>query len=202
MCPDIANQLITHLPGKEINVIMGGGRRHFMPTEMPDPEWPERMGLRRDGQDLTALWQRDKDELGLNASYITGRDQLLAIDTERTEYLLGLFDYADVAYRDGLVENNDPSLEEMVEVAIRILSKNENGFFLFVEGGKIDHAHHGNMVTRAMWETIEFDKAIEKGDNMTLDEDTLIVVTADHAHVLNFAGTPTSVDVKRRKTKF
>lgn len=44
------------------------------------------------------------------------------------------------------------------------------------------------MGLRSLWETIEFDRAIQKGDGMTNDEDTLIVVTADHGHTLTFAG--------------
>jgi len=55
-------------------------------------------------------------------------------------------------------------------------------------GGRIDHAHHANQPLRALWETIEFDKAIKLGDDMTDDTNTTIVVTADHAHVMSIAG--------------
>lgn len=102
----------------------------------------------------------------------------------------GLFEPDHVSYLDQLKASNDPSLEEMTAVAISILSKNPAGFFLFVEGGRIDHAHHDNQVHRALWETIEFDKAIRKGDEMTGDEETLIVVSADHAASMAFAGYP------------
>jgi len=57
-----------------------------------------------------------------------------------------------------------------------------------IVGGRIDHAHHDNYAQRALWETIEFDKAIQRADNMTSDEDTLIVVTSDHAHVMSISG--------------
>lgn len=62
--------------------------------------------------------------------------------------------------------------------------KNQN----YELGGRIDHAHHDNMIHRSLRETVEFDKAIKKGDDLTNDSDTLIVVTSDHAHVMYFAG--------------
>lgn len=45
------------------------------------------------------------------------------------------------------VERDEPSLSEMTMAAIEILRKNENGYVLFVEGGRIDHAHHQNLVS-------------------------------------------------------
>lgn len=51
-----------------------------------------------------------------------------------------------------------------------------------------DHGHHNNLGLRALWETIEFDRAIQKGDELTNDQDTLIVVTADHGHTLSISG--------------
>ncbi len=78
----------------------------------------------------------------------------------------------------------------MTETAIKILKKNAHGFFLFVEGGKIDMAHHDTKAHIALDETVEFAKAIEKAYRMTNEEDTLIVVTADHAHTLSMSGYP------------
>jgi len=57
-------------------------------------------------------------------------------------------------------------------------------------GGNIDNAHHGNNAHRALVETLEFDKAVHVADNSTEDDDTLIVVSADHSHLLTIAGTP------------
>ena len=85
---------------------------------------------------------------------------------------------------------NEPTLEYMTEKAINILKKNPNGFFLFVEGGKIDMAHHEDKAHIALDETVEFDKAIEKAYNMTNEKDTLIVVTADHSHTMTMNGYP------------
>ncbi|CAH2044363.1 unnamed protein product, partial [Iphiclides podalirius] len=82
----------------------------------------------------------------------------------------------------------EPTLAELTEVAIRSLSRNEKGFFLFVEGGRIDHAHHDNQVELALDETIEFSAAVARATELLSDDDSLIVVTADHAHVMTFNG--------------
>jgi len=79
----------------------------------------------------------------------------------------------------------------MVRIGIEILKKNPKGFFLFVEGGLIDNAHHGNMAQRALAEAIELDAAIKLGDELTDDGDTLIVISADHSHVMTFSGHAT-----------
>lgn len=83
-----------------------------------------------------------------------------------------------------------PTLEEMTEKAVEILRKEERGFFLFVEGGLIDAAHHKVQARMALDETVELSKAVQKAVDMTSEEDTLIVVTSDHAHVMTMAGYP------------
>lgn len=67
-----------------------------------------------------------------------------------------------------LEEGSDtqPTLEEMTETAIKLLKKEKRGFYLFVEGGKIDLAHHKNMARRALDETVEFHKAILVRENL------------------------------------
>lgn len=57
-----------------------------------------------------------------------------------------------------------------------------------IAGSKIDSAHHENKPGRVLREIVEFDKAVKKGDEMTDDTDTLLVVSADHSHTLGFSG--------------
>ena len=88
----------------------------------------------------------------------------------------------------------EPSLAQMTAKSIDILSKNPNGYFLMVEGGRIDHAHHAGNASRALTDTIEFSNAIQRTVDVlkasgTL-EDTLIIVTADHSHTFTIAGYP------------
>ncbi|KAL1453450.1 hypothetical protein WDU94_007588 [Cyamophila willieti] len=85
---------------------------------------------------------------------------------------------------------NEPTLEDMTAKAIEILRKNEKGFYLFVEGGKIDMAHHSSKAKKALSETIEFDNAVRRAFNMTNPDETMIVVTADHSHTFTIAGYP------------
>ena len=68
--------------------------------------------------------------------------------------------------------------------------KNENGFFLMVEGARIDLAHHDTHAVRALSETVALDKAVEKTLEMLSDQldDTLIIATADHAHTMTVNG--------------
>lgn len=60
----------------------------------------------------------------------------------------------------------------------------------FKTGGRIDHGHHDTKAHLALDETVEFAKAIKAAADMTYEEDTLIVVTADHAHTLSISGYP------------
>ncbi|KAI8437087.1 hypothetical protein MSG28_010443 [Choristoneura fumiferana] len=104
------------------------------------------------------------------------------------EYLLGLFQDDHMAYH--LKASNQPTLEEMVEVAIKMLNRSPRGYFLFVEGGRIDHAHHDSLAHLALDETVEYAKAVKKAKELTDPEETLIVVTSDHAHTMTVAGYP------------
>lgn len=85
-------------------------------------------------------------------------------------------------------KSTSPSLSEMTEAAIKVLSRNQNGYFLFVEGGRIDSAHHFTSAHKALDETSEFSKAVQLAVSMTSESNTLIVVTADHGHTMSYAG--------------
>lgn len=87
--------------------------------------------------------------------------------------------------------DSQPTLSQMTETAIRMLQKESNGFVLFVEGGLIDISHHQNMAHISLNETVEFANAIDVALSMTSEEDTLIVVTADHSHTMTISGYPT-----------
>ena len=84
----------------------------------------------------------------------------------------------------------EPSLAELTAEAIRRLSKHPEGFVLMVEGARIDHANHYGNAYRALDETIALAEAVRTAAEMTSADDTLILVTADHAHTLTFAGYP------------
>jgi alkaline phosphatase len=78
----------------------------------------------------------------------------------------------------------------MTAKAIDVLDNNEKGFFLVVESGRIDHGHHAGNAYNALSDTIEFAKAVQTAMDATSEQDTLILVTADHSHVFTIAGYP------------
>jgi hypothetical protein len=124
------------------------------------------------------------------AAYVTTDAQLAALDPAKTGPVLGLFANEHLPYE---VERGDPgqgvpTLAEMATKAVDLLSKNPKGYFLLVEGGKIDMGSHLNNAKRTLTETVEFSKAIQAVlDKVNLD-DTLVIVTADHSHGLVISG--------------
>lgn len=184
---DIARQLLEFPYGDGLEVVLGGGRSYFMPKTMNDPEYPTQVGRRNDGRDLTAEWTTKFPQ----SAYVWNRAGFDAVDTRKTKHLLGLFERSHVRYEADRANDTagEPSLSEMTEKAIEMLRNDKNGFYLMVEAGRIDHAHHAGNAYRALTDTIELSKAVELAKRLT-GEDTLIVVTADHSHVFTIGGYP------------
>jgi len=188
LCQDIASQLIEFPYGDGLEVALGGGRRSFlMREEGADPEDGGK-GERQDGRDLTQEWLSKYDR----SAYVWNKAQFDAIKADDTEHLLGLFNMSHMRYEAdrGNDVGGEPSLTEMTEKSINILSKNRKGYFLMVEAGRIDHGHHAGSAYNALTDTIEFSNAVQKAVD-TASDDTLIIVTADHSHVFTIAGYPT-----------
>ncbi len=185
-CQDIASQLLSFNYGDGIDVVMGGGRREFIATTTVDIEGKN--GKRTDGRDLRQEWKTANNE----GVYLETQADFDAVDSESTEKLFALFNSSHMSYEEDR-ENDiagEPSLSEMTEKAINILDNKNNGFFLMVESGRIDHAHHAGNAFNALSDTIELSRAVAIADELTNDEDTLIIVTADHSHVFTIAGYP------------
>lgn len=190
--PDIARQLVEfaqHVPGSDgLEVALGGGRKHFRPGGAPDPEDASSPGQRVDGRDLTDDWLARHPR----AAYVWNRDQLQALDLASTDHLLGLFEPGDMNFEADRAEDEtgEPSLAEMTSAAIDVLSRDEDGFFLMVEAGRIDHGHHAGNAHRALVDTIALSDAVRVALERTDASETLIVVTADHSHTLTISGYP------------
>jgi len=107
--------------------------------------------------------------------------------------VLGLFEPSHMQFEVDRADDpaGEPSLAAMTAFAIERLANNPNGYFLMVEGGRIDHGHHANNAWRALTDTIAMDDAIAVAIEMTSAQDTLILVTADHSHPFTLAGYPT-----------
>ncbi|HTY16250.1 MAG TPA: alkaline phosphatase [Myxococcota bacterium] len=183
--PDIARQLVET---DSIDVALGGGRGEFLPNTESDPARPDTKGVRADGRNLVAEWQARHPD----GAYLWNRSQLVALETGHVDRLLGLFDPSHMAFEADRAQEapDEPSLSEMTARAIDVLDRNPRGFVLMVEGGRIDQAHHLGNAYRALGETIEFSNAVRMALRLTDATDTLIVVTADHSHVLTISGYP------------
>lgn len=194
---DIGRQLAENAPGKNFNVIFGGGRDFMGSTiavNAPAITFngsTENSCSRTDKIDLTNVWLSNKT----NTEYINRRGDLFTLKYDRVESVMGLFANNHMSYN--MVRNNgtdgEPSLTEMTEAAIKVLNNkyNKAGFVLMVEGGRIDQAHHQNLAHLALDEFIEFEKAIDSAIKMTQkSDDTLIIVTSDHGHGMVFNGYP------------
>ncbi|MGB1030367.1 MAG: alkaline phosphatase [Pseudoalteromonas marina] len=199
-CEDIASQLVNFEANLEarfagidvdgIDVVMGGGRRHFLPKDAAansSDAISAVEGDRTDGRNLVTEWQATYP----NGNYVMDQTGFDAISDDATK-VFGLFNESHMQYEADRANDvaGEPSLSQMTEKAINVLNNNENGFFLSVEAGRIDHAHHAGNAYNALNDTIEFAKAVKAAMDSTNPEETLIVVTADHSHVFTIAGYP------------
>lgn len=115
-----------------------------------------------------------------NYTVVTDRQGLLTLDSKNLAWVSGQFGDTNLPYEyDGL--GDLPHLSEMAATALDLLSGNPVGFFLMIEGGRIDHAGHSNDIERNVCETIEFSNTLRVVmDWSQARNDTLIIVTADH----------------------
>ena len=114
-------------------------------------------------------------------------------------FCAGIFANTYVTWDDLVNDTNEkPYLEDMAVQAVKFLQKKsgDDGYFLMIEGGRIDQAHHNGMAIRALKETLAFDKATEAVLDLVDLKDTLVIVTADHAHTMSIGGyTGRDVDI-------
>ncbi|HEU4851161.1 MAG TPA: alkaline phosphatase [Telluria sp.] len=161
--------------GDGVDVLFGGGLQFFTPHAQG--------GQRADNRDLLA-------ELRARGYAIATGTADIAQPAGR---IAGLFAQSDMSYHAARDPQKEPSLQQMTVAAIDVLSKKPSGFFLMVEGGRIDHALHATMAKRALQETVAFNDALQAAvDRMSAIDpglkNTLIVVTADHDHTLLLNG--------------
>jgi len=187
-CTDIARQMIEWPHGNGLDVMLGGGRQHFLPATLVDPEYPNAKGKRADGKDLSAIWKAANP----NGAYVWNSESFAAVDAKKTNKLLGLFEPSHMQFEADRTAagGKEPSLAEMTTKAIAMLSKNRKGYVLMVEAGRIDHAHHGGNARRALQDTVALNQALKAAMDSVDLKDTLIVVTSDHSHTFTMSGYP------------
>jgi len=201
-CKDIALQLIEfqqrlnqqypNANSNGIEVVLGGGRRHFLPNDaqynQEKPQSDKVEGKRQDGRHLINEWQA----LYPKGQYVNNRDDFLTKDVTSASHILGLFNPSHMRYEQDRKNDKlgEPNLSEMTALAIDKLSQNKDGYFLMVEAGRIDHSHHAGNAYNALHDTIALSDAVEVALSKVDLSETLIIVTADHSHVMTIAGYP------------
>ncbi|WP_157458474.1 alkaline phosphatase [Deinococcus arboris] len=166
------------------DVLLIGGSRDFIPSTAPGSR-------RKDATD----WITDSQKQGY--TFVSSRTELNAAGGNK---LFGLFnidnipsylDRAQYQTPEALGDFKDmPYLWDSTKKAVETLEKNPNGFFLMVEAGMVDKYEHPLDWQRAIWDVLELDKAVEWAKTYAKSHpDTLVLVTADHAHSLSVYGT-------------
>jgi alkaline phosphatase len=170
------------------DVIMGGGKANFLPKSAEGSK-------RKDESDFIAQFRAAGYPLAL-----TGTEMTSAADNASTTRLLGLFTLGNM---DGALDRKflkggtvkkfpeQPDLTEQVSAALKVLGRNEAGFFLMVESGMIDKYTHLLDMERAVYDTIMLDNAVKVARDWASarGDDTLILVLADHTHPVALIGT-------------
>ena len=179
---DIATQLIGAMFGSGeapqlVDIALGGGREMFLPAGVG--------GNRQDGIDLTERFTAS------GGAYASDRASFDALPLDGAQPLLGLFQPSHMKYEYDREQELDPepSLAEMTAAAVQALEAgNEDGYYLMVEGGRVDHANHAGNLYRTVTDGAAYQAAVQWVVEHIDPADTLVISTADHSHGLEFHG--------------
>jgi len=200
---DISRQLVESEAGNKLDIMLGGGRASFLPwsrkpqivvnkTDAPGFDYEDENDIwdnyRDDDRDLLAEWENNTSHG--KRKYIDTKELLLADDLTDNDQVMGIFTNSYMVWDDMAEAKNKPTIAEMAKTAVNFLQAKagQEGFFIMIEGGRIDAAHHNGHAVRALSETLALEKAIEQVVKLVNPEETLILVTADHAHTMSIGG--------------
>jgi len=184
------NAIAVDMLDNDVDVMLSGGLRYWIPKEANDKESAARKELEQLTEGTVRIKSKRKDSRNL-IKEAQQQDYALAFNRSQMDKaegkILGLFAYS--ALPDGIKETqtkNDPNrtiptLKEMSAKAIESLSSNDKGFFLMIEAGQIDWAAHYNDTGTMLHEMLRINETME----YVLDwaegrDDTVVIVTADH----------------------
>jgi alkaline phosphatase len=181
------NDIVKMFYAVKPEVIMGGGSPNFLAQSTPGSK-------RKDDDDYIKKFAADGYRF-----VSTDKEMAAAANDAGTTKLLGLFNTGNI---DGALDRrilkkgsvaqfpDQPDLVDQVKAAIKVLSKNGNGFVLMVESGRIDKYSHALDWERAVFDTIMLDNAVKVAkDFARRRNDTLIIVVPDHTHPVSIIGT-------------
>ncbi|AQQ52279.1 alkaline phosphatase [Planococcus lenghuensis] len=181
---DIAEQQVY----QDIEVVLGGGKASLAPGEGRN--------ARKDGENLLEVI----DENGYD--FVETKEELLNSTSDK---LWGSFAPSALAYdfdRQAAKDSEEPSLADMTAKGIETLSKDEDGFFMFVEGSKVDWAAHANDPIGIISDVLAFDEAVAEAVEFAKEDgNTMVIVVSDHGNSgitmgnVNTSGTYSSIPV-------
>ncbi|WP_299728593.1 alkaline phosphatase [uncultured Endozoicomonas sp.] len=186
----LENKIAEEMLANNVDVMFSGGLRHWIPKSVNDKDaLYQQLTQRTDGSVRIKSKRKDNKNLletAENAGYQVALTKT-ELDAAKGDKVLGLFAYSGMAdgikhtsHKDDL-SRTEPTLKEMTAKALDILSQDPDGFFLMVEGGRIDWAGHDNDAGTMLHELLKFDEAIGYVYDWVKDRnDTLVVITADH----------------------
>ncbi len=156
----IADQLVK----SGVNILFGGGKDFFVPES--------EKGKRKDGKNLLIEAKGNRYAVAETAE---------EMKSAQGDKILGIFNQGFMNFEIDRKGSTEPSLAEMTAKALGVLGKKEQGFFLMVEGGRIDHAAHYYDIGSVISDTLAFDEAVKVAyDFQKANPDTLLIITADH----------------------
>lgn len=169
------HQLGQYPLGRMVDLIIGGGRCHYLPSSITG-------GCRQDGRNLV------EEAVNDGWSYVENRQQFdaLGLGDNVTLPLLGLLAPGDIPFEIDRIDEIFPSLEESAKTAIRALElatkDSDQGFFLLIEGSRIDHAGHQNDPATHVREVLAYDAAFKVAIDFanSSEVETIVISTSDH----------------------
>ena len=184
------NEIAVDMLANQVDVMLGGGLRNWVPEAINNRESTAHAALLQMTGGVYRATSKRKDNRNLlleaRGEYALVFDRF-ALERVKSGRVLGLF--ADSEMNDALCERAEinshgriqPTLVEITDKALELLSANSDGFFLMVEGGQIDWAGHNNDAGTLLHELLRFDAAVRRVLEWAADrDDTLVLVTADH----------------------
>jgi alkaline phosphatase len=171
---DAENEIALDYLDSGVDFFAGGGYRHFVPQN-----WDGGKSKRKDDLNIAEKFKGQGYHV-----FLTEKDtqKFRNYKPSGQEKVFAAFTYSHLPYELDRENDHTPSLAELTAKGIEVLEKYKEGFFLMVEGGRIDHACHAHDPAGSIHDTLAFDKALDEAYSFyqKYPDETLIVVVADH----------------------
>lgn len=168
------NEIAYDFLDSNVDFFAGGGYRNFIPSS-------EKGSKRKDNIDVTKEFEKEGYSVFIGEEDVDAFKNLNAYSNTK---VFAAFTPSHMPYEIDRISSDSkiPSLAQITKKGIEVLSKGENGFFMMVEGGRIDHAAHANDAKGVIYDTLALDDAIKEAYRFYKQnpEEALILVVGDH----------------------